>query len=101
MLRADQNNPGIGSIYIGDVGDASWEEINVVKSYETYGKNFGWPCREGTELQRVVSDPARYVHPKMPIFAGVLRYIHTATTYLRALCLILYFSGQEPTELVL
>ncbi len=36
----------IGEVYIGDVGFASWEEINVCKSP---GTNFGWPIYEGLE----------------------------------------------------
>lgn len=31
-----------GTIYIGDVGENTWEEINRGK-----GQNFGWPCYEG------------------------------------------------------
>jgi glucose/arabinose dehydrogenase len=34
-----------GSIFIGDVGWETWEELDVSKSG---GENFGWPCREGT-----------------------------------------------------
>lgn len=33
-----------GTIYLGDVGWDTWEEMNVVK---TPGQNFGWPCYEG------------------------------------------------------
>ncbi|GAA3964913.1 InlB B-repeat-containing protein [Hymenobacter antarcticus] len=35
-------NPG--TLYIGDVGAASWEEVNVVSSAR---QNFGWPLFEG------------------------------------------------------
>ncbi len=35
--------PSNGSLYIGDVGWFSWEEINIGVA----GANFGWPCREG------------------------------------------------------
>lgn len=35
-------NPG--SVYIGDVGWNSFEEMNIARSG---GKNFGWPCYEG------------------------------------------------------
>jgi glucose/arabinose dehydrogenase len=35
-------NPGPGSVYIGDVGSAEYEEINVVRR-DQGGKNFGWP----------------------------------------------------------
>lgn len=35
-------HPRTGELYTGDVGWATWEEINVGN-----GKNFGWPCYEG------------------------------------------------------
>lgn len=33
-----------GTLYIGDVGWVTWEEIDVARSG---GLNFGWPCHEG------------------------------------------------------
>lgn len=36
-----------GSMWVGDVGNASWEEVDYVAK-GTGGRNFGWPCREGT-----------------------------------------------------
>jgi glucose/arabinose dehydrogenase len=33
-----------GTIYVGDVGWMTWEEVNVVRAP---GVNFGWPCFEG------------------------------------------------------
>ncbi len=35
-------------VYIGDVGQEQWEEINVVPLWAP-GANFGWPNMEGTE----------------------------------------------------
>ncbi len=35
-----------GSIYVADVGEATWEELNVVT---TGGKNYGWPNFEGND----------------------------------------------------
>ncbi|MCU1351438.1 MAG: hypothetical protein JWM05_647 [Acidimicrobiales bacterium] len=37
--------PGTNGIYVGDVGEVTWEEVNVV----TPGANYGWPCFEGNE----------------------------------------------------
>jgi len=36
--------PGTGTIYLNDVGEDAWEEINDAT---TGGKNFGWPATEG------------------------------------------------------
>jgi glucose/arabinose dehydrogenase len=35
-----------GEMYIGDVGQGDWEEIDLAQADET-GTNFGWSCREG------------------------------------------------------
>lgn len=37
-----------GDIYIGDVGDRDWEEINVIPNGSPQ-LNFGWPCFEGPD----------------------------------------------------
>ena len=36
-----------GDLYIADVGQQLWEEINVQRSTSTGGENYGWRCREG------------------------------------------------------
>jgi glucose/arabinose dehydrogenase len=38
--------PGPGTLYLGDTGWNSYEEINVAYG----GENMGWPCHEGTPL---------------------------------------------------
>jgi glucose/arabinose dehydrogenase len=35
--------PGIGMLFINDVGEAAFEEVNVGQA----GVDYGWPCREG------------------------------------------------------
>lgn len=35
-----------GTLYVGDVGWSTWEELDVVR---VPGANFGWPCYEGPE----------------------------------------------------
>jgi glucose/arabinose dehydrogenase len=39
--------PGSGDVYIGDVGQDLWEEINRIEWPPTGLLNFGWPCYEG------------------------------------------------------
>jgi len=38
-----------GDLYIGDVGQAKWEEINLQPAATPAPVNFGWVCREGCE----------------------------------------------------
>ncbi len=38
-----------GDLYIGDVGAASWEEINFQPASSPGGENYGWDCKEGTQ----------------------------------------------------
>ncbi len=38
-----------GDIYIGDVGQNKWEEINLIQASLPAPANFGWVCREGCE----------------------------------------------------
>src|SRR5262249_8793660 len=37
-----------GDLYIADVGDNTMEEIDYVPYGTIIGRNFGWPCMEGT-----------------------------------------------------
>jgi glucose/arabinose dehydrogenase len=37
--------PGTGRIHVNDVGQASWEEVNLIAK----GKNYGWPQSEGPD----------------------------------------------------
>ena len=39
-------DPMTGRIFIGDVGENTWEEVNIVEPGANL-PNFGWPCREG------------------------------------------------------
>lgn len=36
-----------GDLWIGDVGQGSWEEIDVQSAASSGGQNYGWDCREG------------------------------------------------------
>jgi hypothetical protein len=51
--------PGTGRIFINDVGQDTWEEIDVGKA----GANYGWPTTEGTFSQ------SQYPNFTEPLFA--------------------------------
>jgi glucose/arabinose dehydrogenase len=51
--------PGSGKIFINDVGEGSWEEIN---NASTGGLNFGWPSSEGYNV-RTGQTPPVFAYP--------------------------------------
>ena len=52
--------PGTGRIFINDVGQSTWEEINDAT---TGGLNFGWPTAEGTSTNAAFTNPVfQYPH---------------------------------------
>lgn len=48
-----------GDMWVGDVGDAKWEEVDLVPAGSQGGENFGWPIYEGAECvdQTHCADP--------------------------------------------
>ncbi|MFL5753502.1 MAG: PQQ-dependent sugar dehydrogenase, partial [Bacteroidia bacterium] len=51
--------PGTGKIFVNDVGEGAWEEIN---NTTTVGKNFGWPGSEGMTTNPNYTAPV-YTYP--------------------------------------
>ncbi len=39
-----------GDLFIGDVGEGAWEEVNYLPAGGIGGENFGWPCYEGPDV---------------------------------------------------
>ncbi|RYE12882.1 MAG: hypothetical protein EOP51_30765, partial [Sphingobacteriales bacterium] len=39
-----------GDMWIGDVGQSAWEEVNWIPAGEASGGNFGWRCYEGAHI---------------------------------------------------
>ena len=62
-------NPETGELLVGDVGWNLWEEINTGK-----GKNFGWPCFEGS-MQGNLPQPGFQANPD---FVGICQPLYDA-----------------------
>ena len=45
-----------GDLFIADVGDSHWEEINFVPANSGGGANFGWPKMEGTQCHPIIAN---------------------------------------------
>jgi glucose/arabinose dehydrogenase len=59
--------PGTGTIFINDVGEDTWEEINKLQK----GANFGWPFHEGVVNESLYVDPIfAYGHGGDPATTG-------------------------------
>lgn len=59
--------PASGRMYINDVGEKAWEEINE----GTAGGNYGWPATEGVTTDPQYRSPIHaYTHDQNPISTG-------------------------------
>lgn len=61
-----------GDVWVGDVGQDKWEEVDVVKA----GGNYGWPCREGA--QPYITDAPKCPSPNATFADPVHQYEHPA-----------------------
>jgi len=54
-----------GDMFIGDVGEETWEEINFIPAGSGGGQNFGWSCMEGPDVfkQEACEEDAKYIPP--------------------------------------
>lgn len=61
-----------GEMFIGDVGEGNWEEVNWQSASTSGGQNYGWPCYEATMPLNLADcdPPENYI---LPIFS----YDHT------------------------
>jgi glucose/arabinose dehydrogenase len=51
-------DPVTGDLYIADVGQDAWEEVNVIPLSAANGRNFGWRCLEGFNATGLCTAPA-------------------------------------------
>jgi glucose/arabinose dehydrogenase len=57
-------DPGEGLMYVADVGQDGWEEVDVLDLGNAGGSNLGWPSMEGTHCYfDEACDPADFVLP--------------------------------------
>jgi glucose/arabinose dehydrogenase len=62
-----------GDLYIGDVGQGEWEEINFQAAGSVGGANYGWRIREGNHCYNPSTNcgtPANYVAPMLEYSHG-------------------------------
>lgn len=52
-----------GDLWIGDVGQGAWEEVDFVPAGTTSGPNFGWRCYEGDATFNTTGCTGSYVPP--------------------------------------
>ena len=58
-------DPVTGKIYLGDVGESSWEEVDEIER----GDNLGWPHYEGFQGSEAGCPPPTGFNPRAPIAA--------------------------------
>lgn len=57
-------DPATGALYIADVGQNAWEEVNYQSASSAGGENYGWVCYEASEKLGFVScDESMLVFP--------------------------------------
>ncbi len=57
-----------GDLWIADVGEGNWEEINFQPASSTGGQNYGWNCMEGTECATFGACDCAALDSVLPIY---------------------------------
>lgn len=58
-----------GDLYLADVGEASWEEVNYRPADSPGGEDYGWGCYEGTQVYHLAEWCQPLEDTTLPIFA--------------------------------
>jgi glucose/arabinose dehydrogenase len=86
-----------GDLYIGDVGQSAWEEVNFQPAASTGGQNYGWSCLEGAHVNEdthVESCEAPEAY-EMPVY----EYAHTRGATCTAVTGGFVYRGSQYPEL--
>ena len=75
-------DPADGSLYVADVGGVRVEEIDRVPKGARVAFNYGWPCREGSEVFRMIPyappRPDKLCPRAVPPIFQIIRAPHSA-----------------------
>ncbi|HVM95371.1 MAG TPA: LamG-like jellyroll fold domain-containing protein, partial [Candidatus Acidoferrales bacterium] len=78
--------PGTRELWIGDVGEGFWEELNrVPDTLDSVIENFGWPCYEGPGLHIGYSDLQLEMCNTLFNSPGAVTYAHFSYRHLQPL----------------
>jgi glucose/arabinose dehydrogenase len=73
-------DPVTGDMFIADVGEARWEEINYQAWGTPGGENYGWHCYEGAfDYTQIKPDYERHCGPPSDYVFPIFEYTHDVT----------------------
>jgi len=87
---------GTGQLWLGDVGEAVWEEVDVVKN----GGNYGWACREAAHVLNTPADNPAYCPSDVGLIDPVAEIEHVPLTQRRAITGGVVYRGKTIPSMV-
>lgn len=70
-----------GDLYIADVGQGTWEEVDFQASDSTGGENWGWRCREGAHNFNFTGDCGVDGTPSATLLDPIHEYSHGGSPF--------------------
>ncbi len=67
-----------GDLWIADVGQSAWEEVDLQPAGDPGGENYGWDCREGAHLYNDPNGDHNATCPASGFVDPILEYGHSA-----------------------